>query len=74
MKLSIKYCGEWNYLPKAASLADKIKQELNLSTKLIRSRGGVFEVMMNGELIYSKRQTGVFPEESQIISLIKEKK
>jgi hypothetical protein len=28
---------------------------------LIRSSGGVFEVTRNGELIYSKRATGLHP-------------
>ena len=31
------------------------------STQLVRSSGGVFEVSRNGELIFSKRQTGLFP-------------
>jgi hypothetical protein len=30
--------------------------------ELIRSSGGVFEIMRNGELIYSKRATGLHPQ------------
>ena len=30
--------------------------------KLIPSAGGVFEVIVDGELIYSKKQTGEFPD------------
>jgi predicted Rdx family selenoprotein len=36
--------------------------------ELIRSRGGVFEVSRNGELIYSKRATGVHPRWEDIES------
>lgn len=50
---------------------EKIKEELNLSAELIKSSGGVYEITMNGELIYSKRRTGIFPGESEIIDEIK---
>jgi predicted Rdx family selenoprotein len=33
----------------------------NAKIELIRSSGGVFEVTRNGELIYSKRATGLHP-------------
>lgn len=32
------------------------------SLRLIPSSGGVFEVVVNGELIYSKKRTGQFPD------------
>jgi len=34
--------------------------------KLIPSGGGVFEVMVDGRLIFSKRQLGRFPEPDEI--------
>lgn len=40
---------------------------------LIPSGGGVFEVMVNGELIYSKKQTERHAEEGEIPKLMKEK-
>jgi len=36
----------------------------------IKSSGGVFEVEKDGKLIYSKRQTGRFPESSEVIGLL----
>ena len=36
--------------------------------RLIPAAGGKFEVSVNGELIYSKLQTGAFPEYKQITS------
>jgi selenoprotein W-related protein len=44
------------------SLKTRIKE-----IKLIPSRGGCFEVKINGELIYSKLDTGVFPDEAAIL-------
>jgi predicted Rdx family selenoprotein len=37
-------------------------------TELVRSSGGVFEVSRNGELIFSKRETGLFPHWDDIES------
>jgi selenoprotein W-related protein len=38
--------------------------------ELIPDAGGCFEVMINGELIYSKLQTGEFPVEADILDAI----
>lgn len=35
--------------------------------KLIPSRGGCFELTVNGELVYSKLQTGEFPDEEKLV-------
>jgi selenoprotein W-related protein len=35
--------------------------------ELIPSSGGVFEVTINGEKIYSKKETGLFPSSEAII-------
>lgn len=40
---------------------------------LIPSSGGVFEVMVGGELIFSKKELDRFPEEGEISRLVKEK-
>ncbi|KAA3613976.1 MAG: SelT/SelW/SelH family protein [Calditrichaeota bacterium] len=50
-----------------AAIENKIT---NISIELIKSSGGVFEIVFNDRLIYSKKQTGRFPEESQIIGLL----
>jgi selT/selW/selH-like putative selenoprotein len=34
---------------------------------LIESRGGVFEVVVDGELVFSKRATGHFPNDDRLI-------
>lgn len=39
--------------------------------KLIPSSGGCFEVRVDGELIYSKLATHVFPDESAILDDIR---
>lgn len=35
---------------------------------LIESGGGVFEVKKDGKLIFSKKKTGRFPEDEEVLS------
>ncbi|PLX91497.1 MAG: hypothetical protein C0620_11170 [Desulfuromonas sp.] len=54
-------------------MAAKLKQHFGVETKLIASSGGVFEVTVDGDTIYSKKQTGQFPDEERLIaSLLQE--
>ena len=71
MKISIEYCSIWNYLPKASSLESELEQIYpDAEIKLISSGGGVFEVMVNGKLIFSKKSLDRFPEKGEIVNLI----
>jgi selT/selW/selH-like putative selenoprotein len=38
--------------------------------KLIRGSGGQFELMLDGNLIFSKKQTGRFPVVDEVMALI----
>lgn len=45
----------------------RIKEEFpGTEVELIRSRGGVFEVSRDGELVYSKKRTGRHPTWEEI--------
>lgn len=73
-KVSIEFCMMWNYAPKAASLAEELFTEFRhdiTDMNLIPASGGAFEVIVNDEKIYSKLDTGVFPDSSDIINQIK---
>ena len=73
MNLSIEYCTQWNYLPRASSLEAELKSKFpGIETKLISSGGGVFEIMLNGDLIFSKKEKGRFPGDGEVASLIKQ--
>ena len=45
-----------------------------MDAKLIGSGGGVFEVMADGKLIFSKKSLGRFPEEKEILSALRKPK
>ena len=77
MKISIEYCMEWNYEPRARSLRDDLIEEFQgrfdkFSVEPIQSSGGVFEVWVNNALeVFSKRRIGRFPNSSyEIIKTI----
>jgi len=67
MSALIKYCGSWGYQPKAVSLAAQLEDELGISTRLEVGSGGVFDVWIDNRLVFSKSETGNFPDERQFI-------
>ena len=70
MKITIEYCMQWNYEPRALSLRDDLIDEYSTTfdefkVELVQGSGGVFEVMVNNALtVFSKRQVGRFPKSS----------
>ena len=48
-------------------MAAKIKEALGTEPKLIPEGGGIFDIMVEKELVYSKFKTGSFPDETQLI-------
>lgn len=58
----------------AASVAEALFsafQKRITSLTLIPSGGGVHEITANGELIYSKKQTGQQPQPDQIVAAVR---
>jgi selenoprotein W-related protein len=51
-------------------LAAELKRRLDLDATLIPGSGGVFEVTVDGKLVFSKKKAGRFPEEGEIIRLL----
>ena len=49
-----------------------LKQRIG-SLKLVPSGGGAFEISVNGQKIYSKLQTGEFPDFNAIVKAVKGK-
>jgi len=73
MEVRIEYCTAWNYQPRAASLADALKEKYGVEVKkvdLVPGSGGAFEVSLNGTLLYSKLETRQFPTTEQITAAI----
>ena len=54
-------------MPRATSLAARIKEETGAEAELIRGGGGIFDVHQDGVLIFSKHEVGRFPEDDEVL-------
>ncbi len=71
MNITIEYCTQWNYEPRALSLRDELLGLFDVEqVELIESSGGVFEITVNGDLIFSKKELGRFPNLNEITNLV----
>jgi selT/selW/selH-like putative selenoprotein len=64
-------------MPKASRLEEELKANFNnISVELIRGSGGVFEVKVDGEMIFSKNSgpnaTYRFPDDGEVTGLIRQ--
>ena len=71
MKITIEYCEIWNYLPEATRVAVEIRDALNAEVELVAGSGGVFIIMYGENIVYNKRDSGVFPEEGAVVGLLR---
>jgi selT/selW/selH-like putative selenoprotein len=49
-------------------LAATIKDETGVDSELICGGGGIFDVVVDGEMIFSKHEVDRFPEPDEILS------
>jgi selenoprotein W-related protein len=47
-------------------LADELRQGFSVEAKLIPGTGGIFDVIVDGELVFSKAETGRFPNPGEV--------
>jgi selenoprotein W-related protein len=75
-RLEINYCTQCRWLLRAAWMAQELlttfETELG-EVALIPGTGGVFDVRLNGDLIYSRKQAGRFPESKELKQLVRDK-
>ncbi len=53
-----------------AALLEEFKQQIQ-RLELEPSRGGCFELTVNGELVYSKLETGEFPDTAPLLKTVR---
>ncbi len=75
-RLEINYCTQCRWLLRAAWMAQEMlttfETELG-EVALVPGTGGVFDVRLNGELIYSRKEAGRFPESKELKQLIRDR-
>lgn len=73
--VEIEYCTQCRWLLRAAWMAQEllITFEADLSAvSLMPGTGGVFEVRLNGAVLFSRKAQGRFPESKELKQLIRD--
>ena len=75
-RLEINYCTQCRWLLRAAWMAQEIlttfEQEMG-EVALVPGTGGIFEVRLDNELIFSRKEVGRFPESKELKQLIRDR-
>ena len=75
-RVEIIYCSQCRFILRATWLVQELlftfAGELGGVT-LVPGQGGIFEVWVNNELIYSKAKSGTFPEAKELKQLIRDR-
>lgn len=74
--VSIEYCTSWGYLGRAVALTRTLLNEHQNAIEqvnIIPSSGGVLEVKLGEELIFSKKELDRYPEKDEVEAIIREK-
>ena len=74
VKIEIHYCAQWNYKPEAVGLAAELKENFGVETELFAEGKGIFDVVVDGDIIYSKYKTGRFPEPDEVTTILNQPK
>lgn len=75
-RVEINYCTQCRWLMRAAWMAQELlttfETELG-EVALVPGTGGVFDVRLDGELLYSRKEEGRFPESKELKQLVRDK-
>lgn len=75
-ELEIEYCMQCRWLLRAAWMAQELLTtfESDLGkVALVPGTGGIFEVRLNGELLFSRKEHGRFPESKELKQLVRDR-
>ncbi|RME34737.1 MAG: SelT/SelW/SelH family protein [Gammaproteobacteria bacterium] len=75
-RLEIEYCSQCRFILRAAWLAQELLMTFDLElgeVALIPGSGGVFEVRLDGETLFSRQQAGRFPEAKELKQLVRDR-
>jgi selenoprotein W-related protein len=75
-RLEIEYCAQCRWLLRAAWMAQELlvtfENELG-EVVLVPGTGGVFEIQIDGETVWSRKAAGAFPELAELKRLIRDR-
>jgi selT/selW/selH-like putative selenoprotein len=53
-------------------LAAEIEQKFGTSVELIKGQDGVFEVSVDGKIVFSKKSIGRFPDPGEVVASLEQ--
>ena len=75
-RVEIRYCSQCRFILRATWLAQELlftfAEDLG-EVALVPGKGGVFEVMLDQEMLFSRAQEGRFPESKELKQLIRDR-
>jgi len=75
-RVEIQYCTQCRWLLRAAWIAQELlttfENEIG-EVALVPGTGGIFEVRVDGEVIFSRKQEGRFPESKELKQLVRDR-
>ncbi len=74
MEVVIHYCAPWNYEPRAVSLAAELRKVIGVEPKLVAGGNGNFDIIVDNKKVFSKFETGRFPDPGEITNKLQQKK
>ena len=74
--LAIHYCTQCNWLLRSAWMAQEVLSTFSLEMQavtLIPGTGGIFEIRLDGELIWERKRDGGFPDVKQLKQMVRDR-
>jgi len=75
-RIEINYCTQCRWLMRAAWMAQELLTTFETEVgevALVPGTGGVFDVRLDEELIYSRKEAGRFPESKELKQLVRDR-
>ena len=75
-RLEIEYCTQCRWLLRAAWMAQELPTTFENGigeVAFIPGSGGIFEVRLDGETVFSRKQEGRFPESKELKRLVRDR-
>ncbi|MBO1254924.1 SelT/SelW/SelH family protein [Alteromonas sp. 5E99-2] len=74
-KIEIKYCSQCRWLLRTSWMAQELLSTFEGDIdemSLLPSSGGIFEITANGQLIWSRKSEGRFPEITELKQVVRD--
>lgn len=75
-RVEIRYCAQCRFVLRASWLAQELLMSLGEDlgeVALLPGRGGIFEVRVDGETVFSRAASGRFPEAKELKQLVRDR-